>query len=32
MNCPKCAVEIETPVVNVQDGSAARWRDKDFYK
>jgi hypothetical protein len=25
MNCPKCGAEIETPVVNVQDGSEGCW-------
>ena len=25
MNCPKCGAEIETTVVNVQDGSEGCW-------
>jgi hypothetical protein len=25
MNCPKCGAEIETLVVNVQDGSEGCW-------
>lgn len=25
MNCPKCGAEIETAVVNVQDGSECCW-------
>ena len=25
MNCPKCGAEIDTPVVNVQDGSEGCW-------
>ena len=26
MNCPKCGTQIETPVINVQDGSEGCWR------
>ena len=25
MTCPKCGAEIETPVVNIQDGSEGCW-------